>query len=120
MPFLRDGADQVELSKPAADKEIIKGAIVLFRYSDGFVLHRIIRRKENKLMIMGDNVYQSKEFVTTNQIIGIVRKIIYPGGRELSTSSFRWKILSSVWLLIKPLYRTSLKLIKGGRRLSGV
>jgi len=119
LPFLRDGVEQVDLSTPA-DKEMIPGALVLFRYRDVFVLHRIIRRKENKLMIMGDNVYQYKEVVTTDQVIGIVRKIIYPHGRELSTDSRRWKILSASWLIIKPVYRLSLIFIRRSMILIGV
>jgi len=116
LPFLRDGLDQVDLTTPG-DAELIPGALVLFKYKDGFILHRIIRRKGNKLMIIGDNVYQSKEVVTTEQVTGIVRKIIYPGGRELSTNSLRWKILSACRFVIKPFYRLRQYLIKGGKKI---
>jgi signal peptidase I len=106
LPLLGDGVEEVELSRPT-DKEIIDGALVLFRYGDGFLLHRIIRRKENNLMLRGDNVFQSIEFVNTEQVIGIVRRIIYPRGRELSIRSLRWKILSTSWLIMRPLCRVS-------------
>jgi signal peptidase I len=101
LPFLRDGLEQVDLSTPL-DREITPGALVLFRYNGTFILHRLIRRKKNKLMIIGDNVYGSKEIIAIEQVIGIVRKIIYPSGKELRTDSIRWKILSICWLLIKP------------------
>ena len=119
MPFLRDGLEQVDLSTPN-DTKLIPGALVLFRYQGGFILHRVIRRKENKLLIMGDNIYQSREVVTTDQVIGIVHKIIYPGERELSTDSRRWKILSACWLMIKPVYRLSMFIVRRGIRLLGI
>lgn len=105
MPFLHDGLDTVELSKPT-DQELIPGAIVLFRYRDGFLLHRIISRKGNVLTNRGDNIYLTeKEVVLRDQVVGIVCKIIYPGGREISTNSSYWRILSKCWLLIKPISR---------------
>jgi hypothetical protein len=104
LPFLRDGKEQVDISTPV-EKELIPGAIVLFKYGGGFLLHRIIKRNADKLLLRGDNIFQSTEAATTDLVLGIVRKIIYPGGRELRTDSYRWKILSRCWLLIKPFYR---------------
>jgi hypothetical protein len=115
MPFLHDGVDYVDLSSPA-DAEMIPGALVLFRYRGSFLLHRIIRRKENKLMLRGDNVFQSKEIVTTEHVIGIVRKIVYPDGKALSTDSLRWRILGTYWLIIRPFYRVSHLFINLARR----
>ena len=111
LPLLHDEIDQVELSKPTV-KEMVPGAIVLFRYNDAFLLHRIIYRNENKLILKGDNVFQSKEEATTDHVIGIVSKIIYPGGRELSANSFQWKTLSRCRFFIKHFYRLRLFLIK--------
>lgn len=101
LPFLSDGSEQVDLSAPA-NKELRKGALVLFKYGNGFILHRIIQRKKDRLILMGDNIYQSKEFITTEQVIGIVRRIIFLNGKVLDTNSFSWKTLSFCWLLIKP------------------
>lgn len=115
-PFLRDGLDTVELSKPT-DKELTRGAIVLFRYRDGFLLHRIIRRKGNELIIRGDNIYLTeKEIVSTDQVVGIVRKIIYPGGRERSTSTPGWEILNNMWDYIKSVYMWLLLIVNKGKR----
>ena len=111
MPFLHDGLDTVELFNPT-DKELIPGAIVLFKYGNGFLLHRIIGRKEKILTIRGDNVYiREKEVVSTNQVLGIVRKIISPGGKELSTNSSYWRILSKCWLFVKPISNWPLRML---------
>ncbi len=116
-PLLRDGLDQVEISIPD-EREIIKGAIVLFRYGNDFLLHRVISRKENQIFLRGDNVFQSIETVNTEQVIGIVRKIIYLGGQRIKSSTFRWKILSTCWLLLKPACRPFIHFINWKRRIS--
>lgn len=115
MPFLRDGLDTVELSKPA-DSEQVRGAIVLFRYRDGFLLHRIIKRKGNVLTIRGDNIYLTeKEVVLTDQVVGIVRRIVYSGAREISTNSLLWKISNMGRELYKIAFRWRVLSSKTGK-----
>lgn len=116
LPFLQDGTTQVEISAPE-EEEIKAGALVLFRYKGEFILHRILHRKGNRLVLRGDNLYQSKEFIATEQVIGMVRKIILPEYRTINTQSLYWKVLSHSWLLIKPIVKIA------GRikfRLSGI
>jgi hypothetical protein len=100
-PLLKDGLTQVDLSSPL-NKEIKPGALVLFKYGEGFILHRIIRRKNNNLVIRGDNLFQSQEKAEIKDVIGIVRNIVNPSGSVIYSNSIRWKLISQSWLLLRP------------------
>ncbi len=114
-PLLRDGLEEVELTQPE-EWEIKRNEVVLFRYGEDFLLHRIITRKGDKLILRGDNVFQSKEVISIEKVSGIVRKVIYPGGNEASTSSPGWRLKSFFWLTIKPAVRISLYIPGAWRR----
>ncbi len=116
-PLLCDGVDQVEIVSPSKE-DIVPGMIVLFRYGNVFLLHRIMSRKGDELVLRGDNLFQSKEDAVIEQVIGIVKRIIFPEGKELSTSSLRWKFRSYCWLTIKPVIRIGLNLLSAGKRLT--
>jgi phage repressor protein C with HTH and peptisase S24 domain len=100
-PLLKDDLTQVDLSSPLS-KEIKPGAVVLFRYGEGFILHRIIVRKDNNLVIRGDNLFQPLEFAEIKDVIAMVRNIIQPSGSVIQSNSLRWKLISQSWLMIRP------------------
>lgn len=104
MPFLRDGKDMVELAK-ANDRELLPGAVVLFRFRGSFLLHRIIRREGSYLITMGDGVLIYTERITTDQVVGIVRANICPNGKRIDSNCLLSRYKTWVWMLLKPLRR---------------
>lgn len=102
--FLEDRRDKVVL---APCKEVKVGDVVLAEIQkDKYVLHRVIQKEGEHLILMGDgNVYGTETCNTSNVIgiaIGFLRK-----GRDVmdTTDGKKWKIYSFFWLRLKPIRR---------------
>ena len=100
-PYLRDGIDKVVLG-PVKLLDINRGDIVLFSYSNSYLLHRIIKRKGEQLIIQGDSNLIKKENVILSDILGVVRFIIRPSGKCVSVDKTIHKIYWYCWLLLRP------------------
>ena len=103
-PYLRDGVDKVALS-PIEPSVLKKGDIVLFSYLGNYLLHRIIKRKENVLTIQGDGNIKTREEVLLSEIIGIVSFKIKPSGKYISVSSLSHNLYWRCWFFLRPLRR---------------
>ncbi len=103
-PFLRDGIDIVVLS-PCDKKELKKGEIVLFRYNGKYLLHRIIKVKENELIIQGDGICKNNEKVSQKDVIGLVRTIVRPNLKQVSIHNWRSRVYWHSWYLLRPARR---------------
>jgi hypothetical protein len=103
-PYLRDGKDAVILS-PFSPAELSKGKVVLFRYHERYLLHRIVKYKGKKLIIQGDGVCKNQEEVLPSDVIGIVNTIICPNGKTISTSSFSTQVYWRCWYFLRPFRR---------------
>lgn len=95
-PLLRSGKDEVVLH-PCTESELRPMDVVLFRYRAIHVLHRILRREGNRLLIRGDGAYVATEQCTTADVVGVVRQIVRPSGRSISVDSWRWRLPSRLW-----------------------
>jgi hypothetical protein len=110
-PYLRDGKDVVVLS-PLSSTGLTKGQIVLFRYHDRYLLHRIVKCKEKDLVMQGDGSYNCKEEALPSDVIGIVHTIIRPNGKTVSTSSFWAQLYWRCWYFLRPVRRYLLAIYK--------
>jgi signal peptidase I len=102
-PYLRDGKDVVVLS-PFSPTDLVKGKIVLLRYHDRYLLHRIVRCREERLIFQGDGA-NGKEEALPSDVIGIVNTVIRPNGRTVSTSSFPAQAYWRCWYFLRPFRR---------------
>ncbi|MGI6392330.1 MAG: S24/S26 family peptidase [Candidatus Izemoplasmatales bacterium] len=75
-PFLHSGRTEVTLHKPTVEPK--KYDIVLFKTKDHYVLHRIIKRRRDVYIVMGDAL-KKKDYVKIDQIIGVVKEIKVDG-----------------------------------------
>lgn len=96
-PLLRDRRDKV-ITCRHTDADIQCGAIMLFRYNDTYVMHRVARIDGDTIVFEGDGNYKRQEIVTRNDIIALVKTIVRPSGRSVECSSRRWHIMSCMWL----------------------
>lgn len=103
-PLLRNNKEMVVLS-PCNVNELKPMDVVLFRYRGDYVLHRIINRKGEQLLMQGDGIYASFEQCCLADVVGIVTKVIRPSGAEISTHSRRWRAISRLWRAFEPLRR---------------
>ena len=95
-PLLCNGKDDVILY-PCQKDELKPMDVVLFRYRGGHVLHRILYREGNRLMIQGDGSYVAKEECLVSDVVGIVRTIVRPSGKCILVDSSRWQLSSRLW-----------------------
>lgn len=118
-PLLRNGKDVVILEKCPADS-LQPMDVVLFRYRGKHVLHRIIRREGERLLIQGDGSIVAKEECTVDDVVGKVVQICRPSGKEIPVGSWQWTIPSRVWRglgflriwLLRVAYRLFLRPVK--------
>lgn len=103
MPLLNSMRDVVVLS-PVSKQTLIVGQIVLFRYKDRHLLHRIIKIDSENIIIQGDSTHAT-EIVTSADIIGVVTAIIRPNRKKIILPN-RWeKLYFRLWFLLKPFRR---------------
>ena len=107
-PLLWNERDEVLLSPFSAD-ELQPMDVVLFRYRDNHVLHRIQRIEGERLFIQGDGSFVAKEECNRADVVGNVTHVIRPSGKRIPVKSWRWKLPSYCWvhlgILRKPLLR---------------
>ena len=100
-PMLRPHKDIVTVAR--ANGELKKGDVVLYPGNDGkFILHRIMKIKNDVFIIRGDNNYFT-EVVKKDKVIGILKEF-YRGGKYINCSDnkkyklYTFYICHSYWL----------------------
>lgn len=100
-PFLMHMRDQITLG-PWKDEDIRKGTVALVRDVRGNVLiHRIIRREGDTIILEGDGNIGLQEKATLESIAGIMHSITRKN-RTYSSKSFIWKAYSWIWMVLRP------------------
>lgn len=100
-PFLRDGKDNIELSKGSFN-EIHRGDIVLIvRNSGKFVLHRVIKKKGDCFYIAGDAQQWIEGPLRPDQLFAVVTAV-WRQKKQILCSNLWWKLLSSIWIWMLP------------------
>lgn len=108
-PFLFHLRDQITLG-PWTDSDIRPGAVALVRDIKGnIVLHRIVSRKGNEIILEGDGNICQQEKATLDGIAGIMLSITRKN-RTYTSKSLLWRIYSWVWMALKPIRRYPLGL----------
>lgn len=104
--FLEDNRDLVTIS-PVLPENIHERDVVLAEVShECYVLHRVISRQGDRLLLMGDGNVKGTESCTVANVIGKATAF-YRKGRTTPDlpESPKWRIYSSLWLAFKPLRR---------------
>ena len=111
--FLKNDRDSVLLS-PISPEQLKLYDVVLAEVAPSFwVLHRIIHIAGDNLSLMGDGNVGIVEHCTRQQVIGKVTAF-YRKGRLTpeSVEDLKWKIYSRIWLLVAPLRRYILGVVR--------
>jgi len=90
---------------------VMPGVIVYFRYQNQSILHRIIKRKGDELVIQGDGVVKRQEKVSVADVIGVVRTVIRPSGKPVSTNRWDARVYWKCWWFLRPIRRYLLAII---------
>lgn len=91
LPMLKSGVDSVVIKK--LDRKLNKYDCILYkRPSSGkYVLHRIIKIKDGKLILCGDNQWQKETGITKEDIIGVMDGY-YKKDKYIPLSKFSYKL----------------------------
>ncbi|NDV78075.1 hypothetical protein [Dysgonomonas sp. 511] len=101
-PYLRgDGNENIAISA-FNPQELTVGTIILFVHQGKNVLHRIIKKENNRLIAQGDGNYIQTEDVKPEDVLGIACTIIYPDGRQKSVNNLKSRIYWRIWYLLRP------------------
>lgn len=102
-PMLRQKRDTVIIVP--AENRLRRGDIAMYRYPSGkYVMHRVIRVRENDYVIRGDNLYRDEIGITDDMILGVVTGFIRRG-RQHSVQSLRYRLFGQIWMALYPLRR---------------
>ena len=110
-PLIRDGRDEV-IVYPCTPHELAPMDVVLFRYNDNHLLHRIIGRDGDNLLLQGDGSLVAQERCHVTDVVGKVHTIVRPTGREVSVENWRWRFLSRLWCNLGPFRRILLRILR--------
>lgn len=103
-PFIVHMRDRMTLG-PWKDEDIRKGTVALVKDIRGnYLIHRIIKRDEFTVTLLGDGNVGFTETATTDNIIGIMHSIERKN-RTWTSESMIWRIYSWVWMALTPLRR---------------
>lgn len=85
-------------------REPKKYDVVLYKFEDKYLLHRIIKVKGDKLIIRGDNCF-NKEYMTKADIIGVLSEF-FRGKHHIKCDSKSFYIYSALIVFFHPLQMT--------------
>ena len=77
MPLVREGVDQVVLIKADTVK---KGDVVFYQRDNGqFVLHRVVKVKNGKYVMCGDNQWVLEQGITDKHVLAKMKAVLRDG-----------------------------------------
>ncbi len=108
LPLLRNRTDSVFLVAP---KKIKKYDIVFFERDNGeAILHRIVGKRKDGYVIVGDNQLVLEACIRPEQILGVVTAFTR-SGRTFSVNKWWCRLYGAVWGFLRPVRRPLLPLI---------
>ncbi|MCR4557899.1 MAG: S24/S26 family peptidase [Saccharofermentans sp.] len=100
LPLIKQGRDLLIIERPQG--RLKKYDIPLYKMPDGrYVLHRIIKVRENDYVIRGDNRINEENGITDSQIIGVLTSLVRQG-KEVDFNSFGYKFYVRFWCITYP------------------
>ena len=95
LPLIRQDHDILVIEKPAG--RLKKYDVPLYKRDSGqYVLHRILRVRENDYVICGDNRYSKEYGITDRHIIGVLTAVVR-NGREMPVTDWRYRLYVHLW-----------------------
>jgi signal peptidase I len=100
LPFFKHQETTVTVEKMT--RSLKKWDVILFRVKDQYILHRIVKIKNQEIICQGDYLF-SKEVIKLDDVIGIVESF-ETKGKVIDVNQKRYLIKVKLWRLIKPIY----------------
>lgn len=95
MPFIRQGRDVLVISR--TEGRLKRYDVPLYKRDSGqYVLHRILKVRENDYVICGDNRWNREYGITDRHIIGVLTGVIRDG-KEIPVTDRKYRIYVHLW-----------------------
>ncbi len=96
LPLLRQKRDLIVLEKKQAGR-CGKYDVALYKRKDGsYVLHRILKVRENDYVLCGDHCWQREYGITDEQILGVLSAVVRDG-KTIEVSDRRYRFYVHLW-----------------------
>jgi len=94
LPLLKEGRDVFTVKKKSSQR-CKKNEVVLYRRTQNtYVLHRIIKVRENDYVIMGDNCTATETGITDDDIVAVMVSFMHKG-KSYKVTDLRYRIYSA-------------------------
>ena len=95
LPLIKEGRDVLLIRRK--NGRLKKYDIPLYKRENGhYVLHRVMKVRDNDYVLGGDNHYQMETGITDEQIIGVLTEIIRDG-RKVDLNSLKYRLYVFIW-----------------------
>lgn len=111
-PFIRGGADRVEIVPYNPSDELPLWCCPFFRWEGMYMIHRYVGKQGDRYRMMGDgNLYRIEE-VGRDEIIGVLRYIYHADGMMQDCTEQRWLKRGEWWYRLRRIRRFLLPLFR--------
>jgi len=106
-PLIRQDRDILIIEK--YEGRLKKYDVPLYKRDSGqYVLHRVLKVRENDYVICGDNRYYKEYGITDRHIIGVLTAVVR-NGKEVPITDWRYRIYVHLWCDFFPIRALILK-----------
>lgn len=107
MPLIKEGRDLMVIEKNGG--RLKKYDAPLFKRTNGqYVLHRVLKVRENDYVMCGDHQWNKEYGITDDQIIGVLTAVIRKG-KEIPVTKLSYKMYVHLWCDFFPIRAFILK-----------
>ncbi len=100
-PLIRQGRDLLVIERHTG--RLRRYDVPLYRRDSGqYVLHRVLRVRENDYVLCGDNRWHRETGITDRHVIGVLTAVVRDG-KELPVTDWRYRLYVHLWCDLFPL-----------------
>ena len=115
LPLIRQGRDLLVIERPTG--RLKKYDVPLYRRDSGqYVLHRIMKVRENDYVLCGDNRWSREKGITDRHIIGVLTAVIRDE-KELPVTDWRYRLYVHLWCDLFPIRACILRVLHVWKRI---
>ena len=108
LPLLKQGRDLFTIEKKTGRCK--KYDVVLYkRPPASYVLHRVVKVRENDYIILGDNCLKKEYGIKEEDVIGVMTSFVRKG-KKYTVNDKGYRIYSRVWYFLYPVRRVLMNL----------